>query len=107
MRKTVRSRHNDPVKFVAYVLWLIGHTESTIAKVLCLRRKQIAGIIGRSEYKGRAFMTDAERAEKLKELEEVRFEDGVALDGGMLDRVPFVILPIGTRALVGPLRRKL
>lgn len=95
------------MKYIVYVLWLIGHSERTIAQVLCLRSKQVAGIVGRSEYAGRSFMSDAERAEKLKELEEVRFEDGKPLDGGTLDRVEFRILPVGERALKGPLRRRL
>lgn len=108
MRKSVRKRHGEDVKFVIYVLWLIGHSERTVAKVVNLRTKQVAGIIHRSEYAGRAFMTDAIRTEKLKELADIRMEDGAPLDGGLLDRVEFTIIPTGSdRAAAGPLRRLL
>lgn len=107
MRKIIRHRHDDRTQYIACVLWLIGHTERTIAQVLSLRRKQIAGIIGRSGYAGRSTMTDAERAEKLKELEELRFDDGASLDGGLLDNVAFKIMKIGTPATRGSLRRRM
>jgi hypothetical protein len=107
LRKIIRHRHDDRTQYIACVLWLIGHTERTIAQVLSLRRKQIAGIIGRSGYAGRSAMTDVERAEKLKELEELRFDDGASLDGGLLDNVAFAIIPVGTTALRAPLRRKM
>ncbi len=107
MRKTVRRQHGDPVKYVTYVLWLMGYSEGTIAKTLSLRRKQVAGIITRSEYAGRSAMTDHDRSEKLKELQEVRYEDGVPLDGGMLDRIGFEIMPAAKTALPGPLRRRM
>lgn len=107
MRNTIRSQHDDRVKYVACVLWLIGYTERTIALALSLRTKQVAGIIGRSEYAGRSKMTDQDRREKLKELESIRLHDGEPLDGGMLDRVPFVIVPLGSTGKPGPLRRRM
>jgi len=107
LRKAVRTRHDDRTKYVVYVLWLIGHSERTIAQVLSLRRKQVAGMIARSEYTGRSFMTEAERAEKLKELEDIRFDDGVSLDGGLLDRVQFRIQPLCPTVLKGPMRRRM
>jgi hypothetical protein len=103
----VRRRHDDAAKYTAYVLWLIGHSEGTIAKALSLRRKQIAGMIGRSEYANRSAMTDADRTEKLKELQNVRFYEGVPVDGGLLDRIEFRIIPAGLVASNGALRRKM
>lgn len=84
--------HDDRTQYVACVLWLIGHSYSTIGKVLNLRRSQVGGIIGRSEYSGRSSMAIADRKAKLGELKAVRFSDGKPLDGGLLDRVPFEIL---------------
>ncbi|EJB02918.1 hypothetical protein Rleg9DRAFT_1733 [Rhizobium leguminosarum bv. trifolii WSM597] len=107
MRTKIRSHHGDRVKYVAYVLWLIGYPERAIALALSLRTKQVAGIIHRSEYSGRSHMTDQERKEKLKELEEIRLDQGEPIDDGMLDRVPFSILPIGATGKPGPLRRRM
>ncbi len=108
MRTKIRSSHHgDRVKYVAYVLWIIGYTERTIALALSMRTKQVAGIIARSEYTGRSSMTDQQRKEKLKELEEIRLDNGEPLDDGMLDRVPFVILPLGSTTKPGPLRRRM
>lgn len=39
-------------------------------------------MIQRSEYAGRSSMSRAQCAALLKELEEVRFEDGLPVDGG-------------------------
>lgn len=86
-----RRRHLDREKYVAYVLWLIGHSYATIGKVLHLKRSQVGGIITRSEYAGRSSMTAAQRAAYLRELEEIRFEDGRPIDGGLLDRVSFQV----------------
>lgn len=107
MRKIIRQRHGDRTQYIACVLWLIGHTERTIAQVLSLRTKQVAGIIGRSGYAGRASMADSERAEKLKELETLRYDDGKAVDEGLLDGVKFTIVPLGTSRHAGPLRRSM
>ncbi|TBG20625.1 hypothetical protein U8P76_10735 [Rhizobium johnstonii] len=84
--------HQDQAKYVAYVLWLIGYSYATIGKVLQLKRSQVGGIIDRSEYAGRSSMTAAQRAAHLKELQEIRFEDGRPIDGGLLDRVAFTII---------------
>ncbi len=107
MRKTVRRQHGERSKYVIYVLWLIGHSEATIAKVLSLRRNQVTGIIARSEYAMRSAMSDQERSEKLKELQEVRFDEGKPLDEGLLDEVTFKILPLTNKALAGPMRRRM
>ncbi len=105
--KVEQTRHADPEKYIAYVLWLIGHSERAIALVLGFRRKQISGIIGRSEYKNRAAMTDQERRKLLAELEEVRFLDGVPIDNGRLDKIRWEIIPLGGSQLRGPMKRKM
>ncbi|MBY3119938.1 hypothetical protein [Rhizobium laguerreae] len=84
--------HQDRAKYVAYVLWLIGYSYATIGKVLQLRRSQVAGIIDRSEYAGRSAMSRAQRAALLKELEEMRFDDGRPIDGGIFDRISFRVM---------------
>ncbi|TBZ99375.1 MULTISPECIES: hypothetical protein [Rhizobium] len=81
--------HQDRAKYVACVLWLIGYSYATIGKVLQLKRGQVGGIIDRSEYAGRSAMSRAQRAALLKDLEEIRFEDGRPIDGGILDHVQF------------------
>ncbi|MGO8313541.1 hypothetical protein [Rhizobium ruizarguesonis] len=60
--------------------------------MLQLDRSQVGGIIQRSEYAGRTSMSRAQRAALLKELEEIRFEDGKPIDGGVLDNVEFKAL---------------
>ncbi|NML73082.1 hypothetical protein HHL25_02975 [Rhizobium sp. S-51] len=88
----IRKRHKERTQYIACVLWLIGYSYTTISKVLNLKRSQVGGIIGRSEYSGRSSMTIADRRAKLSELEAIRFDDGISLDGGILDRVPFEVL---------------
>ena len=102
-----QKRHADPDKYVCYVLWIIGHSERTISIVTGLRRKQVAGIIGRSDFKNRAAMTDKERRIHLRDLEEVRFEDGVPLDGGRLNRIKWELIPSQSKQIRGPLKRKM
>jgi len=85
----MNEKHADRERYVACVLWLIGYSYATIGTVLALKRSQVGGIINRSEYAGRSAMSRARRAALLKELEEIRYEDGKPLDGGLLDRVPF------------------
>jgi hypothetical protein len=101
-----RRRHADPEKYMVYVLWLIGYSQRSIAITLQLRTKQVAGIIDRSDYRNRAIMTDQERRSLLYELKEVRYEDGIPLDGGRLDRIEWELLPLGATQMRGPLRRK-
>lgn len=83
------AHHLDQARYVACVLWLIGYSYETIGKVLHLKRSQVGGIIARSEYAGRKSMTAAQRAAYLKELKEIRIEDGRPIDGGLLDNVLF------------------
>lgn len=87
--------HSDRTVYVAWALWLIGLSERKIAAVLLKRPKQIAGIVNRSDYANRSGMTDAERQAALDELAAVRHgDDGKAIDGGILDRVPMKIIPL-------------
>lgn len=86
----IRRRHQDSATYIACVLWLIGYSYATIGKVLHL--SQVGGIIDRSEYAGRSSMMIAQRAAYLKELEEIRYEDGQPIDGGLFDRVEFKLI---------------
>lgn len=102
-----RRRHADPDKYVIFVLWLVGYSERSIAIVMGMRVKQIAGIVGKSEYAGRANMTDQERRKLLSELKDIRMDDGFPLDGGKLNRISWELLPLGKAQLRGPLKRRM
>lgn len=87
--------HTERTHYVAWVLWLVGMSETSIAMVLQKRRKQVAGIIGRSPYANRSGMSDGDRQAQLDALAEVRVgPDGKPVDGGLLDRVPMKIIPL-------------
>lgn len=102
-----RFLHTDRVVYVACVLWMIGHSQRSIARALGLRPKQVSGIIENAGFLGRASMSDGERAKQLADLEQIRFgEDGTPLDGGALNRIPFKIRALDARQVRGPLRRK-
>jgi hypothetical protein len=89
------AQHTDRTTYVAWVLWLIGMSQTSIARVLLKRRKQIAGIVDRSPYAKRSAMSDGERQRAVDELLAVRFgEDGQPIDGGVLDPVPMKIIPL-------------
>lgn len=96
-----RQRHSDVVIYIVSVLWLIGFSQRTIAGIINLRPKQVAGIIELSGYVGRADMTDAARQSELTSLEAVR------IDGGRLDGIAFKVRPLGGRQSRGPIRRKM
>ena len=102
-----KRRHDDAQKYTIYVLWLIGLSERSIGITMGLRPKQVAGIIGRSEYKCRSSMTDQERKMLLAELKAIRLEDGTPLDGGKLNKISWEVRPLGESQLRGPLRRKM
>lgn len=102
-----KRRHDDARKYIVYVLWLIGWSERSIAIILEMRPKQVAGIIGRSDYRNRSIMTDQERRMLLQELKEIRYEDGAPLDGGKLDKISWDLRPLGESQLRGPTRRKM
>lgn len=94
------TRHADGVVYTVWVLWLIGMSEPKIAAATLKRPKQIAGIVGRSPYKNRSAMTEAERQKHLDELASIRFgEDGKSIDGGILNRVPLKIIPLRGKQL--------
>lgn len=87
--------HGDDVKYTVYVLWLKGYTEREIGLGMMLRRKQVAGIVSRSEYANRSDMSTAERQHKLNELRDIRIgEDGRSIDRGRLDKFEWVVKPI-------------
>jgi hypothetical protein len=87
-------RFTDREKYTVYVLWLIGFSASSIATVVGIDRKKVLNMVNRSEYAGRSAMPDERRKTFLRELQEIRFEDGVAIDGGKLDRIRWELLPI-------------
>lgn len=89
------TRHTDGAVYTIWVLWLIGLSETKIAAATLKRPKQIAGIVGRSPYKNRSAMSDAERQKHLDELASIRIgDDGRPIDGGILDRVPLKIIAL-------------
>jgi hypothetical protein len=88
------ARHSDAVKYIVYVFWLRGHTEIQCAVAAGLRKKQVAGLIAKSPYANRTAMSDEERQQFLSGLEEIRFADGPAIDGGRLRPAHFRIFPL-------------
>lgn len=102
-----RRRHGDATRYCVYVLWIIGYSVRSIAIILGLRTKQVAGIIAKSDYSNRSAMTDQERKLVLADLEDIRNDDGAPLDGGLLDKIKWEILPLGKVQLRGPVRRKM
>lgn len=86
---------NSAQKYVAYCLWLKGHTMPMIAHWLGVRTKQVAGIIARSNWPDRSSMTDADRQQALDELRQIRLDKGgEPLDGGLLNRFVWIIEPL-------------
>lgn len=70
-------------------------SESSIATVVLKRRKQISGIVSRSQYSNRSAMTLEQRQAALDQLFTVRYdEDGQPIDGGILDRVPREVMAL-------------
>ena len=103
-----RIRHGEDIKYIAYVLWLVGFSERSISIVLGIRRKQAAGIIAGSEYANRSAMTVTERQSKLDELKAIRLDnDGQPLDGGRLNRCTFSARPLRDAQRRGPTRRRM
>ena len=87
--------HTDRAVYIAWMLWLVGMSESAIGAVVMKRRKQIAGIINRSPYANRSAMTDEERLSAIRDLLSIRVgEDGSTIDGGILDRIPMRLIPL-------------
>lgn len=76
------------------VLWVKGHTETTVAALAGLRRKQVSGIIGRSPFKNRSALSTQERQSQLNKLKEIRVKDGKTRCPGVLDRFVWTIEPL-------------
>jgi hypothetical protein len=94
--------HGEKEKYQVYVLWLKGHSIKTISHWTKLREKQIAGIVDRAPFKARSEMTWDERQAALNDMQRIRLSsDGSSLDGGMFDRIQWLILPL----LTGQVRR--
>lgn len=88
-------KHSERDIYIAWVLWVIGMSETSIGAVLMKRRKQIAGLITRSPYANRSIMTDEERQAALDDLLLIRIgEDGRPVDRGALDGIPMKIIPL-------------
>ncbi|MBR2689211.1 MAG: hypothetical protein IKE42_15265 [Aquamicrobium sp.] len=102
-----RRRHDDAVRYIVYVMWLVGYSQRSIAFALSMRTKQVAGIIQNSEYRDRASMSDGDRAIKLGELQVIRLDDaGDKLDDGILDRIGFTIRSLSARQSRAGTKRK-
>lgn len=86
-------RHDDRTVYIVWYLWLVGFSERNAAAVASISPKQVAGIIARSSY-NRSKMSDAERQAELDKLLAVRFNNGVPIDGGALDRAGTKIIPL-------------
>ncbi|MCW5697344.1 MAG: hypothetical protein KIS96_11515 [Bauldia sp.] len=77
-------RHDDRIRYIIEVLWLIGHTASEIAALINYRfprspltRKAVQGIIERGSFAKRSEMTDGQRQRRLDELMKDRLDRGV------------------------------
>ena len=87
--------HDERVKYQVYVLWLKGHSLSTIGHWTKLRTKQLAGIVNRSPWVNRSAMSHDDRQAALNELKAIRIgADGKPLDRGMFDRIDWTPLPL-------------
>ena len=85
-----RQTYTEKQRYIVFVLWLHGATETTAGKVAGLRKKQVAGIIARSEYRNRSGMTREQRVAYLQELAAIRYDsDGRAVDDGLLPDLVF------------------
>lgn len=91
-----RQKHPDDILFCVYALFLKGHTETTVAAMLGLTRKQVSGIVNRSPYRGRAAMDDATRQAALSQLKAIHYDpDEKSLRcGGRLKAFEFTIEPL-------------
>jgi uncharacterized protein YjcR len=87
--------HSSQVKFIAYALWIKGHSMPMIAHWLNMRPKQVAGLIARSPWPNRSVMTDKERQAALDELKAIRENKaGATLDQGVLNRFVWTVEPL-------------
>ncbi len=87
--------YTEAERYIAWVMWVVGFSEKSIAVSLGIRRKQVAGLVNRSPYPNRSAMSDAERQAALNDLLSMRTgEDGKPIDGGRLVNVPTTIVPL-------------
>lgn len=87
--------HSSGEKYIAYALWLKGHSLPMIAHWTGKRTKQIAGIIARSAWPNRSAMTDEERQVALDELRQIRLDkSGRSIDQGVLNKFNWKIEPL-------------
>ena len=96
---------SDADRYVIYVLWVIGHSATAIAAVTGLPRKRVLNCVNHGQYQNRSGMSDDERKILLDELRSIRFEDGVSIDGGKLDRITWQIQPLAPNKIRTPKRR--
>lgn len=92
--KAPQRRFTDREKYEVYVLWLIGYAASSIASVVGIDRKRVLNMVNRSDYAGRSRLSDSQRQAFLRELQEIRFDGGIPIDGGKLDKIRWELLPI-------------
>lgn len=86
--------HSESDKYVVYVLWVRGHSLTTISRWTRKGVKQLAGIVTRCPWKNRSAMTDQQRQVALNELRAIRMVDGEKLDKGGLDGIDWKVLPL-------------
>lgn len=103
-----RQGHSERTIYIVYVLWMIGHSQRTIAISMGLRTKQVSGIVYNSPYNDRASMSSDAVRSALADLKAIRFgADKVPIDGGALNKIAFEPKPLTARQQRGPLRRKM
>jgi hypothetical protein len=90
--------YDEKTLYIVYVLWTAGMSQKAVALITGLRKGRVARIITRSEYAGRADMTEPARRRAFDELMAVRRLDGhPALDGGFFDRITIEFQPLSGR----------
>lgn len=93
--RQARPVHGDQTIYVVWVLWLVGFTEQQIARRIGLSKKQVAGLVARSDYSNRSAMSYEDRQQRYQDLIQARFDDGGgSIDGGVLKSLPDRVLPL-------------
>lgn len=101
-----KPKHADPTRYMVWVLWLCGHSQTAIAEALTLRRKQVAGIVDRMvgpplELKKREAMTWDERRALVEEMRAWRDDEGRPFCRGRLKPAHFKVLPLRGESVHG------
>lgn len=96
-------RHSEQVRFIAEVLWLIGHSVSQIAALLNMwfdrhgrppvTTERVKGILRRGSYWNRSAMTPRERQTHLDGLKANR------KDKGFFDRDDWKVMDLEPRQM--------